>query len=779
MRSRFRGPAAGPVAIALCLMLSCVATAVVCAATANAAQFKMVMCAGDSGTPGFSTETNTANAQHPYGIFDFTNHCGGQGGDPPGDSAFLRIAEHESAGNAGNGAYGRFVFETPWYVHFKSAGGYTRQPNAFNAGWRSRFWGTDFSGNGNLFINQGAGLANSGTDRTSSNTFGPHLWPFTSFLDFHHFYFELLCVRPAGCDRANFNATDANGFVLILNDDEVPDVYFSNKAAPLMQGSWVRGSQWMSWYVHDNGSGIRNEWIYLDGKSQYLVDHQALGRCNATSSPVNGEFARTYRPCPAGPYNHSWTLDTASVSDGAHSLQVCAQDYGQYRGLNGTGGATCDSRTIHTDNHPPGAPVGLEATSANPNRYLPDFGARWQLPPDSGSPLATARYVVVDAEGEVVVPAQTIAGPSPTSIPAIEGPAKPGDYRLRVWLEDSVGLTGPAAMVPVPRDTTPPAAPQGLQVTAPERQRSAEGFDLRWQNIADAGSPIDAAHYQVLDGAGRVAVPTQTVTGEGVAAIEDLDTPEQPGSYTLRLWLSDEEGNVGAPATAPLSYRCVGSGAGPANSLSAGVGTDQGAKAVVRQGRGSILTGRLANSGDGVMGAPVCVFARIVTEGRREFLGIAMSRPMGGYSFAIPAGPSREVSAVYRSGHRELDADALLQTVVHPVFKVRRKVVRNRRFARFVGHIPGPANDNVVVVLQVRKGKGWLAFRRYRTRAGGKVTVGYRFNRTSHPTRYVMRAQVRSQAGYPYLQGNSDPLTLVVRPGRHRAHRAHSSHRRR
>ena len=377
MSSQTGGPAARPVAIALCLMLSCVATAVVSAATADAAQFKMVMCAGDSGTPGFSTETNTASAQHPNGIFDFANHCGGQGGDPPGNSAFLRIAEHESSGNAGNGAYGRFVFATPWYVHFKSAGGYTRQPNAFNDGWRSRFWGTDFSGNNNLFINQGAGLGNSGTDRTSSNTFGPRLWPFTSFLDFHHFYFELLCVRPAGCDRANFNATDANGFVLILSDDEDSKVNLTGPGG-LLSGSWVRGPQAVAWNSSDNGSGLRFERLRVDGTQRYAIDYQALGQCNATSSPVNGEFARTYQPCPTGgPYGRSWTLDTASLPDGAHALQVCTQDYGQYRGLNGTGSESCDQRTIHVDNTAPGAPVGLEATSANPARYLPQFGAKW------------------------------------------------------------------------------------------------------------------------------------------------------------------------------------------------------------------------------------------------------------------------------------------------------------------------------------------------------------------------------------------------------------------
>ena len=45
--------------------------------------------------------------------------------------------------------------------------------------------------------------------------------------------------------------------------------------------------------------------------------------------------------------------------------------------------------------------------------------------------------------------------------------------------------------------------PQDVSVTSPSTPRSAVGFDLRWRDIADAGSPIDAAHYQVLDGSGK------------------------------------------------------------------------------------------------------------------------------------------------------------------------------------------------------------------------------------------------------------------------------------
>jgi hypothetical protein len=765
MSSRLGRPALRPVAIALCLMLGCVATAVVWAATAQAAEYKMVACASTSGAPPYTTQTNTISAAHPNGIFDFGNYCGGAGGDPPGEAAFMRIAEHEASGNAGEGAYGRIVFETPSYVHFRSGGGYTREPNAFNEGWRARFWGLDFSNNGNVFLNQGAGLSNSGTNWITTSSFGSHLWPFGAYLDFHHFYFELLCVRPAGCDRTNYNATDANGFVFILSDDSPAQVSLATPTSPLLSGEWVHGTQGVSWVSSDAGSGLRLERLRVDGAERDLIDYQAIGQCNVTSSQTNGEFARAYAPCPTGFAGRSYALDTASLADGSHSLSVCTQDYAQYRGLNGTGSESCVARTIRVDNTAPGAPAGLHVLSANPARYLDHFGAQFSLPPDPGSPIAKVHYEVVNAAGEAVTPEGVLAGTNPTELGDIHGPAKAGDYQLKVWLEDSVGLSGPATTAPIPHDTTPPAAPQGLQVTSPETPRSAEGFDLRWSDIADTGSPIDAAHYQVLDGAGKVAVATQTVKGEGVAAIEDLEAPSQPGPYTLRLWLQDEEGNVGAPATAPLSYQCVRSDAGGATSLSAGVGTEQSGEAIVSQGEGSVLTGRLAEHGDGVAGAPVCVFARVTTEDRREFLGIAISRPQGGYSFAIPAGPSREVSALYRSGHRELGAKALLQTVVHPAFDVRRKVVRNEGTARFTGYIPGPDNDNVVVVLQVKRGKGWLAFRRYRTRAGGKVTVDYRFTRTENPTRYVMRAQVRSQAGYPYLQGNSDELALIVRPG--------------
>ncbi len=741
--------------------LLCVAAAVATfalPASAHAAQFKAVLCAAGTGANSFGIATNTASPQNPGGIFNFNNNCFSTS-DPAGDNAFLRISENQAGGNAGPGAYGDVFYDAGPFVHFKTAGGYTREPNAFNEGWRARFLGIDSAGNSMQFMTQGFGLCNCNNQWALSGTFGPHVWPFADQLDFGRFVFELTCVRPAGCDRSNFNAADANTLVFTLNDDQDSKVAIDN--TPFTGGQWVRGPQSVNWNTSDNGSGIHDEWLRHDGS----VDYHGIAVCDTGFSGLNGEFARSFHPCPTGSSAHGAPFNTALIADGPHSLSVCTQDFGQHQGLSGTAGETCDARTVRTDNTAPGAPPGLKVTSANPARYLDRFDAHWSLPPNEGSPIAKVHYEILDAAGRVVVPEKAAAGADPTELADIEGPKAPGAYQLRVWLEDSVGLSGPASTAAIPHDTTPPAAPQDISVTPPRTARSAQGFDVRWRNIADAGSPVDAAHYEVLDHDGQVAVPAQTVGGDGVQAIGDLDTPSARGQFTLRLWLSDAEGNVGAPARVPLAYECQRSEVATGTGLSAGLGKTTSTRQVVQQDEGSLLKGRLTGRGGaGVADASLCVFSRVVTEEDRDFLGLAVSGADGRFQFAVPAGASRDLTVDYRSDHRELSAQATIETVVHPSFSVKKKRVYNKHTAFFRGLIPGPDNDNVVVNLQVKKGKGWLTFHRYRTRANGHYAVGYRFMRTFAPTRYRMRVQVRQQSGYPYVEGNSRALTLTVRP---------------
>ena len=144
--------------------------------------------------------------------------------------------------------------------------------------------------------------------------------------------------------------------------------------------------------------------------------------------------------------------------------------------------------------------------------------------------------------------------------------------------------------------------------------------------------------------------------------------------------------------------------------------------------------------------------------------GLAVTGSDGSYRFPLAPGASRELIAIHRRDHRELVSRATIETIVHPVFNARKTVIYNKHVAHFYGRNSGPHNDRVVIVLQAKVGKGWSAFRRYRTRDDGKFSATYRFRHTFVRRKYAMRAQVRQTVGYPYVQGNSRSLRLLVLP---------------
>ena len=753
----------------LTTVLALVGVAIFGAKTADAGYYKVVACAADNGAPPFNVDTNTKSSETPKGIFNVLNRCKGDGGDPPGDSALIRIQEDRDApGSARQGAFANVFFDAPASTHFKATGGFTRQPYQFNDGWRSRFWIATASSTDQI-LSQGTGATENG-QLPSSTIFTPHLWPVGGYLDFNRFVFELTCVRAKRCDVSGNNAADLNGIVFILSDDSDPRVDFTNTDRPLLAGRWVKGTQDVTFDLSDSGSGLRWERLFIDGAELWNLDH-ASG-CNASSSQTNGEWARSYTPCPTGgPWSRAISINTAAFKDGsAHTVQACAQDFGQYQGLSGTGGQTCSARTIATDNTAPGAPGGLTVLSSNPARYLDQFGAQFALPPNEGSPIRKAYYNIVDAAGEVVTPAQEVGGVNPTALQTIQGPKQPGDYRLRVWLEDEVGFAGLAASVPIPHDTVPPAAPQNLSVVAPKTPKGADGFDMSWNNLVDSGSPIDAAHYRVVDAEGGAVVPEKTVTGEGIETIKSLDTPRNRGGFTLQLWLSDAEGNVGSPVSVPLVYDCVRDDADSGALLSSSLGSEGAGRQLVKQGRGGLLVGKLLDgNGAPVANAPICVFSQVVTDQARKFLGVAVTGADGSYEFAVKPGASRHLVVDYRSEHREISSKVQLVTKVRPTFEVLDATVRNKGVAQFRGTVPGPHNDFVQVVLQARKGNGWIVFRRFTTGKEGNYGGRYLFTRTKVATEYIMRAQVRKQRGYPYHGGSSERVQVIVYPQRHRS----------
>jgi len=186
---------------------------------------------------------------------------------------------------------------------------------------------------------------------------------------------------------------------------------------------------------------------------------------------------------------------------------------------------------------------------------------------------------------------------------------------------------------------------------------------------------------------------------------------------------------------------------------------------VVSYGEGATLSGFLFDqSGRGVPSAIVCIYSSVDTNSANELIGLALTNENGRYEFQVPSGPSRDLTVVYRSSGERLSAWALLQVRASATLRLTQNPVHNKHFAYFSGEIPGPDNDGVIVVLQVKSGRGWRVFRRYSTRDGGKFSMKYRFTQTFSPTIYTIRAEVSGAPGYPYLPGTSAPKGLRVLP---------------
>lgn len=182
-------------------------------------------------------------------------------------------------------------------------------------------------------------------------------------------------------------------------------------ATGVLAGSsgYRRGMQSATLDAADN-SGIAETSVYVDGV-QY--------------EPTSRSCDFTYvRPC-SDLSNAAVSLNTATIPDGSHSVQLAARD-----------AAGNEARTAPTtmlfDNTAPPAPTGL-AVVGGPRHTSNDFDVDWTNPSGQVAPLTTVHYELCSGTCE---PQQT--APLTTSLKGLTLPA-PGTWTLRVWLEDAAG----------------------------------------------------------------------------------------------------------------------------------------------------------------------------------------------------------------------------------------------------------------------------------------------------------------------------------------------------
>lgn len=212
---------------------------------------------------------------------------------------------------------------------------------------------------------------------------------------------------------------------------------------------------------------------------------------------------------------------------------------------------------------------------------------------------------------------------------------------------------------------------------------------------------------------------------------------------------------------------CTPSAVGGGEELSAEFTRSHAETVTVPYGRGAAISGRLATAaGDPVAGATVCVKAATLgVDAAPASVAAVRTDARGAYSYEVPPGPDRQFMLGYRNDSQQLAREVRFFAHVRPRLRLAPPRLRNGQRMRLWGRLPGPRPGRRVVILQanVAGSKRWITFRRASTDPHGAFHASYRFTSTTRRTRYRFRAVVPRQAGYPWVEGHSRPVSVVVR----------------
>ena len=136
----------------------------------------------------------------------------------------------------------------------------------------------------------------------------------------------------------------------------------------------------------------------------------------------------------------------------------------------------------------------------------------------------------------------------------------------------------------------------------------------------------------------------------------------------------------------------------------------------------------------------------------------------GRFVYQLPAGVSRRVWFVHRTGGGAAAANVDMLVRAPVTLRSSRRSLRNGEATRFRGRVGGSADTGgLVVELQYPQRGGWQTFATTQVGRKGRFRYRYRFTRTVGTRTYRLRARVPAQRGYPFVPGAS--RTVRVRVG--------------
>jgi hypothetical protein len=188
-------------------------------------------------------------------------------------------------------------------------------------------------------------------------------------------------------------------------------------------------------------------------------------------------------------------------------------------------------------------------------------------------------------------------------------------------------------------------------------------------------------------------------------------------------------------------------------------------------GRSQVISGRAVTAeGRRALGGQALTVTQLVrgTTMRRTSTTIT-TNPSGGFRYVLRGGPSRTIEIGFAGTRtsRPSGTSLAFRVAASTSLHVDRARVLNGDSVLFSGRLKGgrvPSAGKLITLQAYVPGRRrWITFATPRSDSGGLWTHSYRFESTTGVVRYRFRAVVPREGGYPFDQGASRSLFVVVR----------------
>jgi hypothetical protein len=547
-----------------------------------------------------------------------------------------------------------------------------------------------------------------------------------------------------------------HGHVLeVTIDDPVPPSISLD--GPLASGQWVSGRTRPHVTVNSSdNTGVQGITTSVGPRSE--------------SESYSCNFAH---PKPCGDPTSNVTFPVGDLADGHHVLSVSATD--------AAGNSSTTSRDLHVDNTAPD-PVAPQLSGGETWRRDNHFVVSWINPPNAAAPIVRAHWKLCSSDGNCPVTNHR-DGVNIEKLPPLSVPA-PGEYRLRVWLEDAAGNARPESAVVTPALRFDPEPPQlAFEPTDP-------ADPLRVVvNAVDRHSGVSRGEIEMRATGGTTwhGLSTDRQGSLFVAYVDDERF--RTGAYEFRAHAVDQAGNEastgrrtdGSAATLRLPARietrlAVGL---PRIIVRRTTERRNGRRYVVRQrirrldrnviarhARRIRLSGRLANAdGQPIDGATIEAFEK-GPQGGLVTVGLATTGADGKFHYVVKATRNRDLLFRY-GGSRRIGAtssDFTLRVPAKTTIRSDRRRLLNGQQVIFGGRVitrPLPSTGKLVEMQAHFRGR-WRTFSTVRAGYSGHWRFPYRFGGTVGRVTYRFRARLPAEGGYPFIGGKSRVVEVIV-----------------